>query len=400
MRSATTVPTIILVEPMIVDESGWPTLDVSRFYNIEPMGLGTLLVESLSSYVARLAAEHLVNASNLAVHEIGPHLTHVRLRSDSAVIGSHKSVSHMNGNSLSAVEWANALEQLTRRKDIRCLTLLPFANLFSDKDSLKHSRSWCPSCLNEWQVKELTLYEPLIWCIKAVKLCPQHHEPLVSNCPHCGSSSLVLAPRVLPGYCTHCEGWLGYTTSSPIATEEIEYPIWSALEIGELLAGGSAKKQQRSGIIPSVLNFLIAKRIKRDGIQALAKLLEISPYKLHQWQTGECLPGLNDLLWLCWLFKLKLVELEAEANSWEKFSGYDERVAETENQMSLNRSRTDWMKTEKLLHDVIVGNLPPMRVKDIARTIGCNSVHMYKRYPDLCKMVTTLYARHKREYHY
>lgn len=384
---------------MIVDESGWPTLQVSRLYNIEPMGLGTPLVESLSSYVARLAAEHLVNTSNLVVHVIGPHLAHVRLRGDSAVIGSHKSVGLMNGNSLSAREWVNALERLSPRKDLRSLTLLPFAHLFSDKDSLKHSRRWCPECLDEWRSKGLTLYEPLMWCIDCVKLCPLHHTSLESDCSFCGSSSLVLAPRLLPGYCAHCDGWLGYTTNSPIATEEIEYEIWSALEIGEMLAGGSAEKQPRIGTIPAVLNFLITKRIKRDGIQALARLLKNNPHKLLQWQTGECLPSLSELMWLCWLFKLKLVELETQADSWEKLNGYDERVAVTASQMSLNRSRTDWMETEKLLHDVIVGNLPPMKVKDIARTVGCNSVHMYKRYPDLCKLVTKLYARHRYGYH-
>lgn len=373
---------------MIIDSSGWPTLEVSPLHNLEPMGIGTPLVESLSSYVARLAEDHYVSTSNMAVYGIGPLLSHVRLRSDSAVIGSHKSVSHMNGNSSSAVEWVSALEHLTPRKDLRSLTLLPFAHLFSDKDSLKLSRSWCPSCLEEWRVKMLTIYEPLMWCIKAVKLCPLHHEPLVSACPYCGSSSLVLAPHVLPGYCTHCERWLGYTTNSPQATEVKEYQIWATQEIGELLTSGSLEKRQRTGTIPAVLNFLLAKRIQRDGIRALAQLIKVHKATLNLWLSGESQPTLKDLLTLCWVFKLKLVELDMQGVSLEKHSGFDERVAEIVNERSLNRSKTDWMKIEKLLYDIVLGNVPPMRISEIARDNNCNSEHMYKRYPDLCKAVT------------
>lgn len=377
---------------MTINSSGWPTLDVSPFHNVEPIGIGTQLVESLSSYVVRLAEEHFVSTSDMAVYGIGPHLSHVRLRSDSAVIGSHKSVSLMNGNSPIAVEWVSTLEKLTPRNDLKRLSLLPFAHLFSDKESLKLSRSWCPSCLDEWQVKKLTIYEPLLWCIKAIKICPVHHEPLVSNCPYCGSSSLVLAPRTLPGYCAHCERWLGYSTNSPQAPENIEDQIWVTQELGELLTQGTLDNISTNRTIPAVLNFLITKRVKRDGILSVAKLIEIHPNTLRQWLLGERLPILKDLLTLCRVFKLNLVELDSQAISWEKYGGFDEKVAEIVNEKSLNKSKTDWMEIEKLLCDIIHGNVAPKRVSDIVRTYGCVSEHLYSRYSDLCKAVTAMHA--------
>jgi len=46
----------------------------SRLYHLEPIGMGSSLVESLTSYVTRLAEAHSVTVRNLVSHEIAPHL--------------------------------------------------------------------------------------------------------------------------------------------------------------------------------------------------------------------------------------------------------------------------------------------------------------------------------------
>src|SRR6266566_5087576 len=47
----------------------------SRLYHLEPIGIGTPYVESLTSYVARLAAAHSVHPRDLLIHELAPHLS-------------------------------------------------------------------------------------------------------------------------------------------------------------------------------------------------------------------------------------------------------------------------------------------------------------------------------------
>src|ERR1035437_3374290 len=80
--------------------------------------------------------------------------------------------------------------------------------------------------------------------------------------------------------CHCCQVWtmkikmLGYTTNSPQAPEDNEEKIWAAHVIGELLTSGPLRIHPMNGTIPAVLNFLIAKRIKRDGIRALAQLIK------------------------------------------------------------------------------------------------------------------------------
>ena len=51
----------------------YPTIPArSRLFPIEPIGLGTPYVESLTSYLARLAESHTVLLGNLATHQIKP----------------------------------------------------------------------------------------------------------------------------------------------------------------------------------------------------------------------------------------------------------------------------------------------------------------------------------------
>ena len=50
-----------------------PVLPVhSRLYHLKPVGIGTPYVESLTSYVARLATAHSVHPRNLLAYEVDP----------------------------------------------------------------------------------------------------------------------------------------------------------------------------------------------------------------------------------------------------------------------------------------------------------------------------------------
>ncbi|MDD2270961.1 MAG: TniQ family protein [Desulfuromonadaceae bacterium] len=373
---------------MITDAAGWPVLEVSRLYNIEPQGLGTPLVECLAGYVVRLAMAHLVSARNLTKYVKSTYQSNTYLIPDNRLIISDKTMSSMNGCNSSAEAWVDALEQLTLRNDLRRLTLLPFSHMFSDKNLVKTFRRWCPSCLDEWLSNGLTLYEPLLWCINMIKICPLHHEPIASSCPHCGHRSLHILPCTQPGFCSHCNGWLGRTTTIKQGIGDNEYQIWAGREIGELLASNSLENSATSESLPTVLDYLIKKRTKRDGILLTSKLINVSPKRLREWLDGERVPELHNLLRLCWLFKLKLVELETLEGCCEKSDGFDERIADASYEISQGRSKIDWMKIEKLLLNIISGEVAPMRVVDIARINDCFPAQIYRRYSDLCKTIS------------
>ena len=53
-----------------------PTLRPRTYlYHLEPIGIGTPLVESLTSYIGRLAAAHAVSMGILSTKEFGPRVS-------------------------------------------------------------------------------------------------------------------------------------------------------------------------------------------------------------------------------------------------------------------------------------------------------------------------------------
>jgi len=65
-----TAPHLPLYETWDALES--PPMVHSRLYALEPMGIGTAQVESLTSYLGRLAVAHRVSMSKLMMEEIAP----------------------------------------------------------------------------------------------------------------------------------------------------------------------------------------------------------------------------------------------------------------------------------------------------------------------------------------
>ena len=101
----------------------------SRLYALEPLGMGTLHVESLTSYMARLAEAHSVSLRTLVIQELLPLLKRDYLSNplsnclDSFWIEAARA---LNGTGVLAQDWAQALERLTLRTDLRFLTLQPW----------------------------------------------------------------------------------------------------------------------------------------------------------------------------------------------------------------------------------------------------------------------------------
>src|SRR5260221_14560420 len=90
----------------------------SRLYHLEPVGKGTPFVESLASYVTRLAEAHCVSPKSLVINEVLPVLgREYKTRSDYHLVNKLWIVSalSLNGTGSLAHKWMCALESLTLR---------------------------------------------------------------------------------------------------------------------------------------------------------------------------------------------------------------------------------------------------------------------------------------------
>src|SRR6266568_5507760 len=110
----------------------------SRLYSLEPIGIGTPEVESLSSYLNRLAQAHCVTVSALIAHELVPHVdTLASARARRAPSPSREVprglgqllAPRIYGLGRTAATWVDGLEGLTGRRDLRFLTLLTWRDV-------------------------------------------------------------------------------------------------------------------------------------------------------------------------------------------------------------------------------------------------------------------------------
>jgi hypothetical protein len=185
----------------------------SQLYRLEPLAVGSLWQESLTSYLNRLGWTHHVSPRAMGLHEVIPHLDKGQEISRhwlGAVSGA--SAMSMNGGGLTALEWAEVLEKLTMRSDLHLLTLRWWIGDLSSLGPLHTHPAWCPMCYSEWQAQELCIYQPLLWFFKVITTCPRHHKLLESHCPHCQKTQSVIALQTRPGHCTKCNQWLGISS--------------------------------------------------------------------------------------------------------------------------------------------------------------------------------------------
>ncbi len=187
----------------------------SRLYSLEPIGLGTLLTESLSSYVTRLAQEHCVTPQKLIMGEIAPLILGDKYRSEmltknvSTLFGNSDAKPAINGMRDMTRSLVLALAKLTLRQDLRYLSCLTWKGIIKDRGLFRQDKAWCPQCFEARRQEGNPIYEPLLWSFRDVNFCPQHNCQLIDRCPHCDSSQKAIANSSRLGFCSRCKSWLG-----------------------------------------------------------------------------------------------------------------------------------------------------------------------------------------------
>jgi transcriptional regulator with XRE-family HTH domain len=273
------------------------------------MAIGTQHVESLSSYIMRVAEAHTVSVRTLILKEIFPDLS--AMPTNTHFSGLHS----LNGMSSCFEQWVAILGKLTSRGDLCALTLLPWQRLLASDGILRRRRTWCPRCFGEWQRSGMPIYECLAWAWAPVTVCPFHYVFLERHCPHCRRPMLVLSAHAHPGFCAHCKGWLGDDSdapTSPAAAQFMEDQLWIAHQVGEFLALGNAVGNQDSPcyLVSNLKRMLV--EWASGNQQLLGRLTKMSSAALNAWLTGKRLPSLALAIRLCQNLRVPINRLVME----------------------------------------------------------------------------------------
>lgn len=256
----------------------------SRLYPLQPIGLGTGLVECLTSYLTRLAHAHGVTVEELAAVEIAPLVN----KSANAARAKFSTASHsLNGMKAWTALTLEALTRLTLRDDLALLTLQPWQEVLSHRNLLRRHLAWCPACYTQWQQSGQPLYTPLVWTLKPALLCPQHLQPLCDRCPFpdCGRQLRLINSRVSLGYCPFCQRWLGDAASiSPddALAADVDQQ-WLSGQLAQLLAATPSLAAQAD-------HALFARNFRRcvaasdpGSVQGLGQALALANGSFFSW---------------------------------------------------------------------------------------------------------------------
>ena len=204
---------------------------------VPPVGRGTDQAEGLSSYVVRLAVEHVVPTRILAFHVLGEA---TGIRSVRMMLMGRRGAL-LNGTGVWSRNLSSVLERLTLQPGLERLTMLPWGRLLSKTGLLSGVRRWCPDCYREMREQTGGCWDPLTWALSPVVWCPAHGRQLSEVCRTCGRTQPWLPRDTALGWCAFC----GTDLVGPKAARKEEsetasdQTVWSAGVCADLVAASS-----------------------------------------------------------------------------------------------------------------------------------------------------------------
>ncbi len=393
----------------LLDEIGLVVPLRSHLYHLEPIGIGTARVESLTSFISRLAEAHCVPVRKLVLHIILPLFGKSYLPSmaeDSNTTAFWKDSSAFNGTSTSAGELVCVLERLTHHDNLRFLTMLPWAEALSCRYLTRRTKAWCPCCYQEWLEEGMPIYDPLLWGLEVVTLCLRHTCRLQEYCPHCKRRMTMLAAQVIPGHCSQCRAWLGITSvledcDSDAGVEgELHWQRYVVHTVGELLAASPAlpSPPRREKFAQAIAEYL---EYCADGkVSVLARKLRLSRRTIRDWKQGLQIPQLESLLQCCYLLDVSPLDLFNANVSMSK--GVSQKaLAEQLEVKGKVKKRYRVLRAEEIRKELeaelLMQRSPPSPMIAVARRLKYDHSFLRRHFPELCRAISDRYRAYRKK---
>nr|WP_290221393.1 TniQ family protein [Trichocoleus desertorum] len=352
----------------------------SHLYYLEPIGLGTPYVESLTGYVARLSKTHYVETGMLILTQIAPfmkegYVFNGRAGGIDKVYGRYTRA--FNG----ASNWTNALvtalESLTLRRDLRFLSMLPWAEVIPLRYLLRSNRAWCPVCYEDWAKTEQEIYEPLLWVFDSIKICSYHSLPLCTKCPHCHKENRQLDWYSSPGYCSKCKEWLGVSQNSyqtnmgELVESNLSWQLWAFENIGNLIATAPSLVNPPSKETISTAIAAYVKATSKGTVSQFANRVGIGGQQIHRHIEGKTLPSLKTLLQLCGHLGVPLLNFLTKEPTVEDLTRASAHLPRLENSVRRKQFeiRHNSASVQIALEKALLES-PPPSVKELGERLG------------------------------
>jgi len=388
-------------------QTSFQTLGVpprSRLYGVEPRSVGTVWSECLTSYINRLGWQHGVSPRTLAAQEIGPLLADAdwwRYPSPHLMgVFCAANAMSLNGSGNLATTWSALLEQVTARTDLRFLISPWWIGDLPAARNLRSSPAWCPACYREWKQQGLPLYQPLLWMLQVVTICPTHNMRLVERCPFCqGKQAVIVSRKAQPGECSKCALWLGAeghpSWEQPPDDELMNWQEWVVSMLNELRTMSLS-----SGIFSWDDTFFasLASALERyRGYSQLARLTGIDRQSLYQWAWGTVIPSLELILKFCYVCGTTPMEIMAK-----QWAALEQAIqADLASRPSPHEhapwQRIDVERCKNFIQAILDGREQVLSVRQAALRLKCPEHFLQSHFPLECKRMAQQYREHRRQ---
>lgn len=379
----------------------------SRLFHLAPVGVGTLRVESLTSFTCRLAEAHCVSPDTLFTRWLVPS---TKKSSDASGIKRALTPSFqfrsraLNGTGVMSAEWVGALERCTLRRDLRSLTMLDWADLLSQKSLLRSIRAWCPLCYESWRVNGDALHDPLFWNLDVATVCAEHCRPLQLQCPYCDRTLPILDRRWKPGHCSKCGAWLGASPQSTSSRarefepDELNWQTWIAGGIGELFANARsltspiARKQ-----LPTSISICI-EQAAAGNLSRFASMIGRQKTTVWGWRRGDTRITLSDLLNICYCMDISVLHFLTNDSALMKRDwslAQLRRPFKGSPRSQRNKKQFDSTKVYTALTKLLDED-PPPSMQAVAKRLGHDPRFLSRKFADLCHAVSTRFTQFQR----
>jgi hypothetical protein len=399
----------------------------SPLFSLEPIGIGTAYMESLSSYLKRLAKMHHLRVADFVIFC-------AEQTNETVMMVNAPKLHRIDGLSRSGRDWSQLLADLTRHPDVPYLSMYYWHFLLNPYRLLGQHHAWCPLCYAEFQQESKSCYTPLIWSLQGVSVCLVHRVKLIEVCPHCNRRSTSLTNNAVSGFCPKCQSWLGDANYMgefvPNEAQSYQY----AQIIGQLLALAPHVKDCKKNIVPEVIETL--KRNKDIPYTDIQHELRVVTSSLSAMKAGVRSPSLNTLVSLAsysdgllWFALTKqeqfrpsfMIDVSEETQTLQP-QLYLEQLIQSSNQLpalltiarycdfvNATALRKAYPVQYKILRQrvrieqrqalqAILDGDEIMGVSQIARRYGYQQSFLFHFFPELCRQVTRVVNERKRNY--
>lgn len=260
----------------------------TTLYHIQPIGIGTPHVESLWSFMHRIA-----DATAVRLVDFFRYFLWARLGLSGSSAAAF--ILRAANRELYGLRIAVKIEEYTGQKGLAYVTLGPLNRFKAIQLYAKKDRAWCSACLGCDPIP----YERLEWTLEGVTDCSVHRRPLERCCPQCGEPQRFTFSKTSLTRCSRCDG-KRTASKKPSCNRVDSMAVWKSSQIGGVIASACLSSDGaiwRENLATSI-------RV-HGGVKPFARAMGVKAQSVRGWRDG-CRMLLRYACAWAWIVELDL----------------------------------------------------------------------------------------------